>query len=293
MLSPEHDDSSLADSNSFTYHATDASGMRCPIGAHVRRSNPRDSLDPQPGSQASIAVGKRHRILRRGREYGPAVTAEARTGGVDDGTRPRPPLRLSVRKSRPAVRVHPAHLDQQPEVLGFLQRSGSPGGRPSSRGRLLHHTRPAHPDPPDVAARRSSPCGVGPTSFSLDSGRCATSPALGLEAPEGALRTTDQRPPRPPDRPGEPDRPVGSPRFRPTPAPAPGRDAAAADRRPAATPAASDRRGTDPSRRRGGRGVDHRQHVDFHPAGLHRPAGGVAGRQHQDVRRGAGHLRGE
>jgi Dyp-type peroxidase family len=85
VLCPEHDDLSLADSNSFTYHDIDASGMRCPIGAHIRRSNPRDSLDPQPGSQASIAVGKRHRILRRGREYGPAVTAEARARGVDDG----------------------------------------------------------------------------------------------------------------------------------------------------------------------------------------------------------------
>ena len=50
--------------------STTATGLRCPVGAHVRRANPRDSLDPQPGSQRSIDVGKRHRLLRRGRQYG-------------------------------------------------------------------------------------------------------------------------------------------------------------------------------------------------------------------------------
>jgi deferrochelatase/peroxidase EfeB len=44
----------------------------------VRRSNPRDSLDPSPGSAESVAVGKRHRLLRRGRKYGsPLAQAEA------------------------------------------------------------------------------------------------------------------------------------------------------------------------------------------------------------------------
>jgi Dyp-type peroxidase family len=69
--SPRHDDPALADFNDFAYHAKDRFGLRCPIGAHIRRSNPRDSLDPDPGSGESIAIGKRHRLLRRGREYGP------------------------------------------------------------------------------------------------------------------------------------------------------------------------------------------------------------------------------
>ncbi len=59
--------------------------MRCPIGAHVRRANPRDSLDPDPGTQKSIDIDNRHRLLRRGREYGPAATAEQIAAGVDDG----------------------------------------------------------------------------------------------------------------------------------------------------------------------------------------------------------------
>lgn len=69
VLAPD-DDPALADANDFGYHGEDPHGLRCPIGSHVRRSNPRDSLDPNPGSAESIAVGKRHRVLRRGRKYG-------------------------------------------------------------------------------------------------------------------------------------------------------------------------------------------------------------------------------
>jgi len=72
-LSPEHDDPQLADANDFTYQYADAAGLGCPIGAHVRRAHPRDSLDPRPGTAQSVALDKRHRLLRRGREYGPPV----------------------------------------------------------------------------------------------------------------------------------------------------------------------------------------------------------------------------
>ena len=72
VLAPSADDPSLADENDFRYTAVDAAGLRCPIGSHVRRANPRDSLDPRPGSDASVALGKRHRIIRRGRSYGAA-----------------------------------------------------------------------------------------------------------------------------------------------------------------------------------------------------------------------------
>jgi len=85
-LAPE-DDPALATANDFGYHREDPHGLRCPIGAHVRRSHPRDSLDPSPGSAESIAVGKRHRILRRGRKYGPPLSEEealARASGGED-----------------------------------------------------------------------------------------------------------------------------------------------------------------------------------------------------------------
>ncbi len=69
-LAPTHDDPSLADNNAFAYQADDPRGLACPIGSHVRRTNPRDSLEPQPGTEASLAINRRHRLLRRGRSYG-------------------------------------------------------------------------------------------------------------------------------------------------------------------------------------------------------------------------------
>lgn len=68
-LAPETDDPGLATANEFGYHHDDQRGLRCPVGSHIRRANPRDSLDPDPGSAASLAVTDRHRLLRRGRRF--------------------------------------------------------------------------------------------------------------------------------------------------------------------------------------------------------------------------------
>lgn len=89
-LAPDADDPRLAGENDFGYHHADAAGLRCPIGAHVRRANPRDSLEPKPGTSDSIAVNKRHRILRRSRTYGEPLTPEqALTTGTDEDADPR------------------------------------------------------------------------------------------------------------------------------------------------------------------------------------------------------------
>jgi Dyp-type peroxidase family len=82
VLAPDDDDPDLKDANDFAYFHTDPDGLRCPLGAHVRRSHPRDSLDPNPGTDRSIAVNKRHRILRRGRKYGETLTAEDALNGA-------------------------------------------------------------------------------------------------------------------------------------------------------------------------------------------------------------------
>src|SRR5262249_26830075 len=37
-----------ASKNDFLYYYKDRSGLMCPIGAHIRRANPRDSLMPDP-----------------------------------------------------------------------------------------------------------------------------------------------------------------------------------------------------------------------------------------------------
>ena len=88
-MSPDHDDPHLSGANDFAYHASDPFGDRCPVGAHVRRANPRDSLDPDPGSRASVAINKRHRILRRGRSYGPRITVEEALRDGEDSDDPR------------------------------------------------------------------------------------------------------------------------------------------------------------------------------------------------------------
>jgi Dyp-type peroxidase family len=88
VKSPDQDDPDLARDNDFAYHAQDVDGLACPHGAHVRRSHPRDSLDPSPGSDASVAVSKRHRMLRRGRPYGdPLAMSDALTDGNGAGER--------------------------------------------------------------------------------------------------------------------------------------------------------------------------------------------------------------
>ena len=56
--------------NDFLFGAEDPEGLRCPYGAHIRRANPRDSLDP--GNADQIAISNRHRIIRIGRHYKPA-----------------------------------------------------------------------------------------------------------------------------------------------------------------------------------------------------------------------------
>jgi Dyp-type peroxidase family len=84
VKAPDRDDPALAHDNDFGYHVTDPAGLACPLGAHIRRANPRDSLDPQPGSGASLAVNSLHRLLRRGRSYGP-VNAP---GGGSPGREP-------------------------------------------------------------------------------------------------------------------------------------------------------------------------------------------------------------
>jgi Dyp-type peroxidase family len=81
-LSAEQPDPSIvADenrNNAFGYGA-DGDGSVCPIGAHVRRSNPRDSL-PFEGQLVN-----RHRLIRRGIPYGDPLPPGAEDDGGDRG----------------------------------------------------------------------------------------------------------------------------------------------------------------------------------------------------------------
>lgn len=67
--------------NTFAYAASDEHGYGCPLGAHIRRANPRDTLGPDPVTARMAA--NRHRLLRRGRSYGRRIAQDRLT--VDDG----------------------------------------------------------------------------------------------------------------------------------------------------------------------------------------------------------------
>ena len=84
--------------NTFTF-AADPDGLTCPIGAHIRRANPRSSDDPQgrhgfvrdliaslgltgTAIHDAVASARFHRILRRGRTYGTSISPQDAMRGV-------------------------------------------------------------------------------------------------------------------------------------------------------------------------------------------------------------------
>jgi Dyp-type peroxidase family len=80
-----HFDAKRPGSNDFRYLEDDPDGAKCPLGAHIRRSNPRDALG-WPGLQDAGLLAFRHRIIRRGMPYGPLLPAEAtRDDGAERG----------------------------------------------------------------------------------------------------------------------------------------------------------------------------------------------------------------
>jgi Dyp-type peroxidase family len=80
-LSSNPNDLSRAAANDFAY-GKDPIGNKCPIGAHVRRANPRDSLEPNPTESARLT--RRHQIIRRGRSYGPAIERHQKEAAPQD-----------------------------------------------------------------------------------------------------------------------------------------------------------------------------------------------------------------
>lgn len=78
---PEQDDPAIAAdwqrNNDFRY-GSDPEGLACPVGAHVRRMNPRDGL---PHGDSLVQL---HRIIRRGLPYGAWLEADE-DDGADRG----------------------------------------------------------------------------------------------------------------------------------------------------------------------------------------------------------------
>jgi len=78
-LTPQKDDPALgADmqrTNNFDYGRMDPHGYGCPLGAHIRRMNPRDTASNM----------QQHRMIRRGGTYGPPLPDDAPEDGVERG----------------------------------------------------------------------------------------------------------------------------------------------------------------------------------------------------------------
>jgi Dyp-type peroxidase family len=81
-LSPDRPDPRVSGDrvriNDFDY-GDDPHGARCPLGAHVRRANPRD------GIPFGKDMTKRHRMIRRGMPYGPPLPPGADDDGIERG----------------------------------------------------------------------------------------------------------------------------------------------------------------------------------------------------------------
>jgi Dyp-type peroxidase family len=80
-LSPDHPDPALVadkDRNTNFTYGNDLSGLRCPIGAHIRRGNPRDAF----GFNSELV--NRRRIMRRGLPYGEYVPEDQPVRDEDD-----------------------------------------------------------------------------------------------------------------------------------------------------------------------------------------------------------------
>jgi Dyp-type peroxidase family len=69
--------------NAFSY-SDDPGGLKCPVGAHIRRANPRDSLDASDPAGALERV-RRRRLLRRGRSFGEPLPPGAPDDGAERG----------------------------------------------------------------------------------------------------------------------------------------------------------------------------------------------------------------
>lgn len=81
-LSPERGDASIVADKSRNVNFTfgrDLDGTRCPIGAHVRRTNPRDAF----GFNGKLV--NRRRITRRGLPYGPFAPEDQPVSGDERG----------------------------------------------------------------------------------------------------------------------------------------------------------------------------------------------------------------
>jgi deferrochelatase/peroxidase EfeB len=103
----------------------------CPVGAHVSRANPRDALGDDP--KQSLATVRKHRLIRRGRLYGPKLALDGLTDAPPEALLDAPPdaeprgllfLGLCADLARQYEFLHEAWLDNP--KFGGLTRERDP-----------------------------------------------------------------------------------------------------------------------------------------------------------------------
>jgi Dyp-type peroxidase family len=117
--------------NDFLYGDLDRDGLRCPVGAHVRRGYPRDSKEED--RDKAIQRANTHRILRRGRSYGKPIENPRTPDGESRGLLF---LCFSANLERQFEFVQQSWLGN--ETFDGLQGERDPltGTQPSGGGRL-------------------------------------------------------------------------------------------------------------------------------------------------------------
>ena len=130
------------------YLRSDPVGARCPFGAHVRRTNPRNSDFPERRLSAlrkliiMLGFGPKgfyddltssvrfHRILRRGREYGSELLPEE---ALQPAPAQRVPARITLHLSKcqhlAPIRVPAKRMDSEHQILRHNRRKRSASGQ--------------------------------------------------------------------------------------------------------------------------------------------------------------------
>ena len=129
-LVPTSDDPALgadpARNNDFTY-AADQHGRQVPLGSHMRRMNPRDTV------MAQLADVNLHRLIRRSTTYGAPYDPDATSERDDEVARGLYFIFLSAKAMA---------------TLGFLRRCRHrPGCRHRRSEQVTRSCRPGWPDP--------------------------------------------------------------------------------------------------------------------------------------------------
>ncbi len=153
VLAAGGDNPDLARADRFRYQDRDPRGYACPIGAHIRRINPRDSIPGGP--EESRQEVRHHRLIRRSRIYGPQVSEPFPTSddGVERGT-----LFLAINGSiqrqfeflQHTWANNPKFLrlyDDPDPIIGvpYTSRSSSSSSSPSSGAEIRRFTVQARP----------------------------------------------------------------------------------------------------------------------------------------------------